>query len=133
MLVMIDTNIIISAALNPVGKTCKALLKALNEPYTAVVSNYVLDELHRKLQQKFPDKASEFEALLHHMLRAAIIVPTPSIKHQYEDKIRDIKDRPIYRAALCIGADYILTGDKDFHEAGIQFPRIISVQEFLAL
>ena len=48
MKVMIDTNIIISGALNPSGFTARALYKALSTPYEPVVCDYIVDELHRK-------------------------------------------------------------------------------------
>ena len=133
MMIMIDTNVIISAVLNPSGRSAEALIKALNKPFEPVVCSYILDELHRKFEEKFPAKILELEAFLYHMLRAVLIVPTPEDGNEEEGKIRDIKDRPIFRAALNATVDYILTGDKDFLESGIKFPRIISVKEFLNL
>ena len=133
MKVMLDTNIIISAVLSPSGKTSKAFLKSLTNPFEPVVCSYILDELHRKFQEKFPHKITELEAFLYHLLRVVLIVPTPEIYSSDEHKIRDIKDRPIFRAALNAAVDYILTGDRDFLESGIKFPRIISVQDFIAL
>ena len=52
---------------------------------------------------------------------------------ELESRIRDPKDRPILRAALSSNADLFLSGDKDFLEASIEDPRIISVADFLAL
>ena len=77
MMVMIDTNIIISAVLNPSGRAAEALAKAMSKPFEPVVCSYILDELHRKFQEKFPSKILELEAFLYHMLRAVLIVPTP--------------------------------------------------------
>ena len=53
MRVMIDTNILISAALFPKGRAAAAFFKALVPPYQPVVCDYVLDELHRKLRKSF--------------------------------------------------------------------------------
>ena len=100
MMIMIDTNVIISAVLNPSGRSAEALIKALNKPFEPVVCSYILDELHRKFEEKFPAKILELEAFLYHMLRAVLIVPTPEDGNEEEGKIRDIKDRPIFRAAL---------------------------------
>ena len=133
MKVMIDTNIIISAVLNPSGRASEALIKAINKPFEPVVCNYILDELHRKFQEKFPARIIELEAFLYHMLRVVLIVPTPEPSVNREEKIRDIKDRPIFRAAVNAAVNYILTGDKDFLDSGIQFPQIISVQDFMTL
>ena len=64
MKVMIDTNIIISGALNPSGLTAKAFYKALSVPYEPMVCDYIIDELHRKFSEKFPHRMMELEAFL---------------------------------------------------------------------
>lgn len=131
MRIMIDTNIFISAALFPKGRAAEALYKSLVPPYQPVVCDYVIDELHRKFREKFPDRTVELETFLYTALPAFDIVPTPEEAVEAEAKIRDPKDRPILRAALNAGADLFLTGDKDFLESAVEDPRIISVQSFL--
>lgn len=131
MRVMIDTNIFISAALFPKGRAADAFYKALVPPFQPVVCDYVIDELHRKFQEKFPNRTVELEAFLYTALSVFDIVPTPEDVVEAEAKIRDPKDRPILRAALNAGADLFLTGDKDFLESSVTDPRIISVPEFL--
>ncbi len=133
MRVMLDTNIIISAALFPNGRAAAALLKALSPPYEAVTCDYVVDELRRKFREKFPDKMTELDAFLYAFLSAIRITSTPEEEVDAEKEIRDSKDRPILRAALASNADYFLTGDKDFLESAVEDPRIISVAEFLSL
>ena len=56
MRVMIDTNIFISAVLFPNGKASAALKKALVSPYQPVTCDYVINELHRKFDEKFPER-----------------------------------------------------------------------------
>ena len=131
MRVMIDTNIFISAALFPNGRVAAALMKALMPPYEPVICDYVVDELHRKFREKFPDKMVELEAFLFTALQSIEIVSTPEGETEAELKIRDVKDRPILRAALDAGAVLFLTGDKDFLESSVTDPRIVSVSEFL--
>ena len=131
MRVMIDTNIFISAALFPNGRVAAALMKALMPPYEPVVCDYVVDELHRKFREKFPDRMVALEAFLFTALQSIKVVSTPEKATEAELKIRDVKDRPILRAALDAGADLFLTGDKDFLESKVTDPRIISVSEFL--
>ncbi len=130
---MIDTNIIISAALFPNGKVAMALYKALTPPFQPLICDYVLDELHRKFSEKFPDKVTELEAFLYNALSYIRVVSTPEEEILVESKIRDPKDRPILRAALDAHADYFLTGDKDFLESSVSDPRIINVNDFLKL
>lgn len=131
MRVMIDTNIFNSAVLFPKGRAAEALYKALIPPYQPVVCDYVVDELHRKFQEKFPDRLVELEAFLYTALPAFEVVTTPEEVNEAEAKIRDPKDRPILRAALNAGADLFLTGDKDFLESSVEDPRIIIVAAFL--
>ena len=132
MKVMIDTNIIISAALFPNGRTAQALYKAMSYPYEPILCDYVIDELHRKFIEKFPNKRLEMEAFLFNLVSAITVVKTPDKSNDLEMKIRDPKDRPILRAALEEHADLFLTGDKDFWESSVTDPRIISVHDFLA-
>ena len=93
----------------------------------------MIDELHRKFQEKFPDRTIELEAFLYTALPAFEIVTTPDDVVEEESKIRDPKDRPILRAALNTGADLFLTGDKDFLESTVTDPRIIGVPAFLEM
>ena len=133
MKIMLDTNIIISAALFPNGKVSEAFYKAMISPYQPYVCDYVVDELHRKFQEKFPTKVTELEAFLFNALKFIKVVETPEEKLSVEYAIRDPKDRPILRAAIDSGMDLFITGDKDFLESSITDPRIISVSEFLSL
>ena len=132
MKVMLDTNIIISAALFPGGRAAQAFFKALFPPYEPVVCDYIVDELHRKFREKFPDHTTELEAFLFNALSYIRVVPTPEEVQTAESAIRDPKDRPILRSALDAHADLFLTGDKDFLESGITDPRIISAADFLS-
>lgn len=131
MRVMIDTNIFISAVLFPNGKASAALTKALMPPYQPVTCDYVIDELRRKFREKFPNRMTELDAFLYAALSVIDVVHTPEEFNESEKLIRDEKDRPILRAALNVGADLFLTGDKDFLESSVTDPRIISVTQFL--
>lgn len=133
MRVMIDTNIFISAILFPNGKASAALVKALLPPFVPVTCDYVIDELRRKFQEKWPNRITELDAFLFSSLSIIEIVKTPESIAEDEKLVRDEKDRPILRAALDAGADLFLTGDKDFLESSIKDPRIISVADFLLM
>lgn len=61
------------------------------------------------------------------------VVSTPVKEYESENNIRDVMDRPILRAAIYANADVILTGDKDFLEADISCPQILTAAEFLKL
>jgi predicted nucleic acid-binding protein len=54
-----------------------------------------------------------------------------NIEYDIEKLIRDKNDRPILRAAIFHKVDVIITGDKDFLEAGITNPKAMSAAEFI--
>ena len=133
MIILIDTNIIISAVLFPDGVASAAFTKAMLPPYRPVVCDYILDELYRKFNEKFPARLSALEQFLRMALNIIKVVHTPEETTAEETYVRDQKDRPIIRAALNCHADLLLTGDKDFLESGLKRPLIISASEFLII
>lgn len=133
MRVLIDTNILISAALNPTGTPNKAFLKAVTYPNKGIICDQNIEELRRVFNRKFPQKISLLEHFLAIALLAMEVVPTPIEEIDQEKQIRDIKDRPILRAALNAKVDVLITGDKDFIESGISEPCIMTAAEFLEL
>ena len=61
------------------------------------------------------------------------VIQTPDDYLDEEARIRDIKDRPILRAAIMVKADIVITGDKDFLESGIERPLILTPAQFVRL
>lgn len=114
MKILIDTNILISAALNPDGLPSQAFFKAVTYPNKAIISKQNLEELRRIFHKKFPTKINLLESFLEIALNTISVVPTPIKEYELENKIRDVMDRPILRAAIYANADVILSGDKDF-------------------
>ncbi len=131
MKILIDTNILISAALSPNGTPFKAYVKAVSYPNNGIICEQNIDELRRIFNRKFPNKLKALEEFLALSLPALEIVPTPETEVDSESKIRDTMDRPILRAAINAKADIILTGDKDFLESGITNPKILTASYFL--
>ncbi|MCQ2538014.1 MAG: PIN domain-containing protein, partial [Lachnospiraceae bacterium] len=80
-----------------------------------------------------PNKLATLEAFLAIALTTISIVPTPDAEHVSESAIRDVMDRPILRAAINASADVLLTGDRDFLESGLSYPRIMTATDFLQL
>jgi putative PIN family toxin of toxin-antitoxin system len=132
---LIDTNILISAALFPASVPAEAFFKVVTPPHVAVVCDYSLDEMRRVFNRKFPNKIADYERFVATMALSVDIVAMPpeeeAAAQEDEMKIRDLKDRPIYRAAIAAKVDAILTGDKDFLESGIMRPKMITVAEFM--
>ncbi len=134
---LLDTNILISAALFPGSIPARAFEKAVSPPHSAVVCEYSVDEMRRVFNRKFPQRIADFERFFAMLALALPIVPTPMEAADddtlVETLIRDVHDRPIFRAARAASVDSILTGDKDFLESGITRPRILTAAEFVAL
>lgn len=133
MRILIDTNILVSAALFPNSVPAKAFMKAVTPPHDAVVCDYSLDEMRRVFNRKFPHKLEVFERFVSSLTLAVDMVFTPTSEDSVEGEsaIRDMNDRPIFRAAVFARVDAILTGDKDFLESGITDPRILTAAEFI--
>lgn len=131
MKVLIDTNILISAALSNKGTPYKAFIKAVNFPFRGIICEQNVSELRRIFSSKFPNRLSALETFLSTALLTLDYVAIPDIAYDIEQQLRDVNDRPILRAAIYADADMILTGDKDFLESGIQRPRMISASDFI--
>lgn len=122
---MIDTNILISAALNANGTPFKAYIKAVTFPNQGIVCDQNIDELHRIFNRKFPNKIELLERFLAMASTALTVVHTPTDMTDDENLIRDIDDRPILRAAKNANADFL--------ESGITNPKIVTAAEFLEI
>lgn len=131
MKILIDSNILISAALNSQGTPYKAFLKAVTYPNKAVICEQNIEGIKKVFMRKFPQKMKLLEQFLMIALLVIEVIPIPETITGEECILRDIADRPILRAALSSKVDIILTGDKDFLESGIKYPQMITASEFV--
>jgi predicted nucleic acid-binding protein len=115
--------------INPNGTPFVAYIKASTAPNTLVLSDYIVDEVLRIFAKKFPHKENSIHWLL--SLARYELVVTPVLEEADEALIRDVKDRPILRAAIHSGVDMQITGDKDFLESGVSVPKIMTATEFM--
>ncbi|HHV15622.1 MAG TPA: putative toxin-antitoxin system toxin component, PIN family [Gelria sp.] len=132
MRVMIDTNIIISAIRNPNGTPFAAYAKAAQPPYKIVLCDQIIDEVRKVFNRKFPDSVSLIERFFTWALFEVVSTPGEDKRAETEDMIRDVKDRPILRAALVSKVDVLITGDKDFLDSGVKNPQIVTAAEFMS-
>ena len=75
MLWLLDTNILISAALFPESLPARAFTKAVSWPHHAVVCEYSMDEMRRVYNRKFPDRIQVFERFVSLLALSVEIVP----------------------------------------------------------
>lgn len=131
MRVLIDTNVLISAALNPNSVPSQAYQKAASYPNRGLICEQNVSELKRIFHKKFPHRMSALDQFLSTALITLELVPSPADELAAEALIRDHTDRPILRAAIDAHADILLTGDKDFLESDVEHPAIMTPAEFV--
>lgn len=131
MRILIDTNVLISAALNANSVPFQAYVKAASYPNRGLICEQNVDEMNRIFNKKFPKRLAALDKFLSTALLTLELVPIPTDENMSESQIRDINDRPILRAAIEAKADILLTGDKDFRESGLDNPHIMTPAEFL--
>ena len=131
MRVLIDTNVLISAALSANGKPFQAYVKATSHPNHGLICEQNVDEMKRIFNKKFPNRLAALDRFLSLALLTLELVSVPTDENVSEMQIRDVNDRPILRAAIAAKADVLLTGDKDFLESGVKNLAIMTPAEFL--
>ena len=121
MRILIDTNVLISAFIFD-GKPL-FLLKLLSSGNDKIyVSEYIEHEFHEKIKQKWPLKSDD----IFHAYRKAEIEVLKSTSKIYR-VLRDSADDPILSDAIYHKIDILVSGDRDFLEAGLTTPRVMSV------
>ena len=120
MKILLDTNVLISAFIfgGQAGRLLNMLFESEHKLY---VSDYVDQEFKSKLEDKWPKKADE----VYHLYHLMDIKFCESAK-EMQGKLRDVKDIPVLSDAIYHQIDVILTGDKDFLEAELEYPLIYS-------
>lgn len=131
MRILIDTNVLISAALSANGTPFQAYIKATSYPNHGLICEQNVDEMKRIFNKKFPQRLESLNKFLSIALLTLELVPIPTDENLSELQIRDVNDRPILRAAINAKADILLTGDKDFLESGLENPVIMPPVGFL--
>ncbi|MCL2051855.1 MAG: putative toxin-antitoxin system toxin component, PIN family [Lachnospiraceae bacterium] len=129
MLIMLDTNVLVSAALFPNSKTALALSIATIK-HKLIICTYVLEEVQSIFKRKFPDEIKNLDKFLSNLAYELCYTSNVTEKTPF---MRDEDDRPILQAAIDAEVDAILTGDKDFHVLDIKHPLILSPVDFLEI
>ncbi|MFZ4616999.1 MAG: putative toxin-antitoxin system toxin component, PIN family [Rectinemataceae bacterium] len=128
---LVDTNILISAALFPSGKVAVVFSHIL-ESHTLVISSYSLSECTTVFAKKFPDKKVALEAFLKET-HFELYQTAQEIKKADFPSIRDSKDLPILASAILAEVDILLTGDKDFQGLSLKRPLVFSPSAYFDL
>ncbi len=127
MRILIDTNILFSAILFPSSKLAKVVLY-ITTYHKVVLCDQNIFELREVLKRKHPDKLPDAEVFIAELSYELI----PAAYHT-KKLIRDAKDQPILNAAIIAEVDIILTGDKDFLCLEMEYPRCVSIADFIKI
>ena len=125
MRIMLDTNILISAFVFG-GRVRKILEMLFENDCEIYISEYVDAEFKNILHEKWHDRADK----IYFLYRSMDFVFCSSTSETF-GHLRDEKDIPVLSDAIYHNVDILLTGDKDFLEAEIEMPQIVSPSELL--
>ena len=127
--VMIDSNVIISAAIFPNAKMDN-FLECVSEEHQLFVCSYTLEEVIRVVKRKWPERLRSMEVFLHRLRYHFIRTPSLDILDP-DIVIRDENDYPILASALLADVDILITGDHDFDDLGLERPEVMSIAAFV--
>ena len=120
MRILIDTNVLVSAFVFG-GKAGTLMSMLFESSHKLLVSDYVDAEFKAILEMKWKGKAEKVYSI-YHTLPFVFCGSSPI----QTGNLRDAKDIPVLSDALFHNADIILSGDKDFIEAEIEHPLVLS-------
>ena len=129
MRIMIDTNILFSAAVFHSQKINDMIEKIIEE-HTLIICSYVVDELYRVVRRKKPNLVGAIDLFLSKLSFEHVFSPK-TIEGDKLFAIRDEDDYIILHTAIIEDVDLFITGDTDFYEVVIERPEILSPAEFL--
>jgi putative PIN family toxin of toxin-antitoxin system len=126
---MLDTNILLSAALFP-NERVNGIIEFIVKNHSLVLSDLVIKEFIEVADYDKFKKVEEAKAFLKKLSFTAY--KTPKVKAVNGLTIRDEEDYDILFAAVKSKVDIFITGDKDFHECEVDNPRIMTLNDFKA-
>lgn len=109
MRIVLDSSVLIAAHITRAG-VCTELLEDVLMQHQLVLSQYILDELARKLREKFGFPASSIRAIVKFLTGAATKVEPATLPPEVR---RDQEDIPVLGTALAGEASLLITVDKD--------------------
>ena len=121
MKLLIDTNVLISAFVYD-GRPLRLIDALFRRGDAIFVSEYIDAEFREKIAEKWKQHERE-------ILKAYERIQIPVLKstEKVYRVLRDVDDDPILSDAMYHNVDIILSGDKDFLEAGLKHPKVMSV------
>lgn len=126
MIVVLDTNVIISAFIS--SGPAREVFEYVVENHRAVASPYILAELKEKLTKKLGFSAADFDRVRNIVERW---IELRDHAPGQTGGFSDAKDQPILDLCVTVKADLLITGDKKLRALQeVKHTRIIHPQEF---
>lgn len=126
MRVLIDTNVLISALINPNSKPAK-VIEQVSRHHILVLSTQNVKEFFDIVDRKLPDRSPAATRLLAEIDYELIKITNRSSVI----KIRDTNDQPIIDTAIANHVNVLVTGDKDFLSLNTDLIEILSPVDYL--
>lgn len=129
MRVTIDSSVLIAATAFP--GVCTQLLDAVAERHELMISDFILDEVQRKLREKAGFSEEEILTVMTRLRRVSSLAETATVE---KGLCRDATDLPILGTAVAAKAMFLVTLDKDLLVLGeFQRVRVVRPGEFFRL
>lgn len=109
MKVVLDSSVLVAAFISRAG-VCANVMEDVLAHHALALSSYILDELTRKLTEKFDFRAADVREVRRFLEDAADIVEPESLPL---DSCRDPADVPVLGAAVAAGAVVLIAVDND--------------------
>ena len=113
MRILLDSSVLIAAIARP--GVCTELVDEISRDHTLILSEYILIEVDRKLQEKFGVSRLEAKALVSGIRQQAELVEPVTIPAA---ACRDAQDLPILGTAVAGAVQLLVTVDKDLLSLG---------------
>ena len=128
MKIMLDTNVLISAFVFKSSIMNEVITKILNE-HEIVIASYCIEELKGVIREKFNIDMKKVDKFLNNFPFHLVYSPESVERKLFE--IRDECDYIILHTAVVENVDILITGDKDFKDVDVEYPKILTPREFL--
>ena len=109
MRAVLDSSVLVAAYISRAG-ACANLLEDVLNDHEWVVSRFILDELCRKLREKFNYPEDDIAAVRQSVIAAAEFVEPTEIA---PGACRDVHDLPVLGTAVAGCAEALITVDRD--------------------
>ncbi len=127
---VIDTNVVVSAALKPQGLERTALILAVTRPARLYVSDPVLDEYSEVLARSLLQIRKGVRAQILQMIRNRSFLVSP---RRNLDATSDPGDNLFLECAEAARADYLITGNLRHFPRFWRSTKVVSSREFIEI